>query len=249
MPGSVWTEVGGENIAIQGNGATVTVGSSDGYCTYSDCEAGSDVTYTFTADLEGFACIYLDLPKRNDFTVSVNDVELYREVISLPQMLAVQDVVPGDAIQVRVLCDAGEKNSMTVTAAILDREVFQQGYERLSSSVLGLTEFRNTFVEGIVDCNREGLLYTSIPQNGNWHAYVDGEEASIILIGDCMIGVELTEGIHTVTFRYRNAAFSLGWKITAVCAVILFILVQIVYKPDWKKLLSGKNRQGKYEKQ
>ena len=248
VPGSVWTEVGGENIAIQGNGAAVTVGSSDGYCTYSDCEAGSDVTYTFTADREGFACIYLDLPKRNDFTVSVNDVELYREVISLPQMLAVQDVVPGDAIQVRVLCDAGEKSSMTVTAAILDREVFQQGYERLSSSVLGLTEFRNTFVEGIVDCNREGLLYTSIPQNGNWHAYVDGEEAPIILIGDCMIGVELTEGIHTVTFRYRNAAFSLGWKITAVCAVILFILVQIVYKPDWKKLLSGKNRQGKYEK-
>ena len=248
VPGSVWTEVGGENIAIQGNGATVTVGSSDGYCTYSDCEAGSDVTYTFTADREGFACIYLDLPKRNDFTVSVNDVELYREVISLPQMLAVQDVVPGDAIQVRVLCDAGEKSSMTVTAAILDREVFQQGYERLSSSVLGLTEFRNTFVEGIVDCNREGLLYTSIPQNGNWHAYVDGEEASIILIGDCMIGVELTEGIHTVTFRYRNAAFSLGWKITAVCAVILLVLVQIVYKPDWKKLLTGKNRQGKYEK-
>ena len=248
VPGSVWTEVGGENIAIQGNGATVTVGSSDGYCTYSDCEAGSDVTYTFTADREGFACIYLDLPKRNDFTVSVNDVELYREVISLPQMLAVQDVVPGDAIQVRVLCDAGEKSSMTVTAAILDREVFQQGYERLSSSVLGLTEFRNTFVEGIVDCNREGLLYTSIPQNGNWHAYVDGEEAPIILIGDCMIGVELTEGIHTVTFRYRNAAFSLGWKITAVCAVILFILVQIVYRPDWKKLLTGKNRRGKFEK-
>ena len=28
-------------------------------------------------------------------------------------MLAVQDVGPGDAIQVRVLCDAGEKSNMT----------------------------------------------------------------------------------------------------------------------------------------
>ena len=248
VSGSVWSKVGGENIAIQGNGATVTAGSTEGYCTYSDCEAGSDVTYTFTADREGFACIYLDLPKRNDFTVSVNDVELYREVISLPQMLAVQDVVPGDAIQVRVLCDAGEKSTMTVTAAILDRKVFQEGYEKLAGAVLGLTAFRNTFVEGIVDCNREGLLYTSIPQNGNWHAYVDGEEAPIILIGDCMIGLELTEGMHTVTFRYQNKAFSLGWKITALCAVILFGLVQVVYKPDWKKLLSGKNHRGKYEK-
>ena len=248
VSGDVWTQISGENILITGNGASVSRGSVDGYCTYSDCEAGSDVTYTFMVNRTGFACIYLDLPKRNDFVVSVNDVELYREVISLPQMLAVQDVGPGDAIQVRVLCDAGEKSNMTVTAAILDEAVFQEGYERLASSVLGLTKFRNTCVEGIIDCNRDGLLYTSIPQNGNWHAYVDGEEAPILLIGDCMIGVELKEGMHTVTFRYRNEAFSLGWKITAICAVILFILVQIVYKPDWKKLLSGKNRQGKYEK-
>ena len=137
---------------------------------------------------------------------------------------------------------------MTVTAAILDQTVFQEGYERLASSVLGLTKFRNTCVEGIIDCNRDGLLYTSIPQNGNWHAYVDGEETPILLIGDCMIGVELKEGMHTVTFRYRNEAFSLGWKITAVCTIILLVLVQMVYQPDWKKLLSGKNCQGKYEK-
>ena len=156
--------------------------------------------------------------------------------------------MPGDTIQVRVLCDAGEKSNMTVTAAILDQTVFREGYERLASSVLGLTEFRNTYVEGIIDCNRDGLLYTSIPQNGNWHAYVDGEEVPIILVGDCMIGLALTEGMHTVTFRYRNEAFSLGWKITAISAVILFVLVQVVYKPDWKKLLSGKKRQGKYEK-
>ena len=248
VSGDVWTQISGENIFIAGNGATVLSSSADGYCTYSDCEAGSDVTYTFMVNRTGFACIYLDLPKRNDFVVSVNDVELYREVISLPQMLAVQDVGPGDAIQVRVLCDAGEKSNMTVTAAILDQAVFQEGYDRMASSVLGLTKFRNTCVEGIIDCNRDGLLYTSIPQNGNWHAYVDGQEAPIILIGDCMIGVELKEGMHTVTFRYRNEAFSLGWKITALCAVILLVLIQVVYKPDWKKLLSGKNRQGKYEK-
>lgn len=231
----VWTEITGENIVIAGNGAAVSAGAVDGECSYSDCEAGSDVTYTFKVNRTGFACIYLDLPKRNDFVVKVNDVELYREVISLPQMLAVQDVGPGDTIQVQVLCDAGEKSNMTVTAAILDRTVFDAGFSRLENAVLGLTKFRNTYVEGIIDCNRDGLLYTSIPQNGNWHVYIDGQEASAILVGDCMIGVELQQGMHTVTLRYRNEAFCLGWKITLGCALILLVLIEAVYKPDWKK--------------
>ncbi len=65
VSGDVWTQISGENIFIAGNGATVLSGSADGYCTYSDCEAGSDVTYTFMVNRTGFACIYLDLPKRD----------------------------------------------------------------------------------------------------------------------------------------------------------------------------------------
>ncbi len=242
---SVWNEIEQDHVSAEGTGTTVTPVQSDGTCSYTECASGAEVLYTFTADREGFACIYLDLPKRNDFIVSVNDQELYREVISLPQMLAVQDVKPGDKIYVRVLCDQGEKSTMRVTAAILNGAVFQKGYTRLSESVLGLTTFRNTFVEGIIECNRDGLLYTSIPQDGNWHAYVDGEETNIIPIGNCMVGVELEKGTHTVTFRYRNAAFDLGWRVTAVCTAVLLLLIQLIYKPDWKKLSC---RHGKFEK-
>ena len=241
---SVWNRIEQDYVSVEGTGTTVTPVQSDGACTYTECASGAEVIYTFTANREGFACIYLDLPKRNDFVVSVNEQELYREVISLPQMLAVQDVKPGDKIYVRVLCDQGEKSTMRVTAAILDAAIFQNGYERLKNSVLELTEFRNTFVEGRIVCDRDRLLYTSIPQDGNWHVYVDGTEANIIPIGDCMIGVELKSGTHTVTFRYRNAAFNLGWRVTVVCTAIFLLLIQVVYKPDWKKL---SRRRGKYE--
>ena len=110
----------------------------------------------------------------------------------------------------------------------------------LSASTLELTSFSNTLVEGTIDCDRDGYLYTSIPQSGNWYAEVDGQEAEIVLTGDAMIGVMLTEGTHEVRFVYRNAAFSLGWKVSLGCAIVFSVLVYVAYQP--------KGQKGKYEK-
>jgi uncharacterized membrane protein YfhO len=61
-------------------------------------------------------------------------------------------------------------------------------------------------------------MYTSIPYDGNWVATVDGETAEITLVGDCMMALALTEGEHTVTFTYRNKAFTTGLMISLLCA-------------------------------
>ena len=95
--------------------------------------------------------------------------------------------------------------------------------------------FSNTKAEGTITCNRDGVLYTSIPQDGNWTAAVDGKPVQTVLIGDTMVGVLLTEGAHTVTFTYRNSAFDLGWKITLGCAVLLVILYLCYYRPKLKR--------------
>jgi len=114
--------------------------------------------------------------------ISCNGVELYRESMSLQQMLAVGDVKVGDVIEILMECEKDEKSSMTVSAAILNENRFREGYEVLNASTLELTHFEDTLVEGTVNCNRDGLLYTSIPQNGNWSVQVDGENAEIILV-------------------------------------------------------------------
>jgi uncharacterized membrane protein YfhO len=104
-----------------------------------------------------------------------------------------------------------------------------------------LTHFSNTKIKGNIDCTRDGLLYTSIPQNANnWSVKVDGKNADIVLIGNCMIGVYLPEGQHTVTFVYENPAFSLGWKISLACAAVLLALYVAVYKPQMPKHTKGK---------
>lgn len=116
---------------------------------------------------------------------------------------------------------------------IMDEELFFQGYEILSASTLKLTDFSETYVRGTIDCNRKGLLYTSIPQNGNWVAFVDGKETEISLVGECMVGIALTEGTHMVEFFYRNRAVQIGGAISCVCLLALFGIWVLTKRPQW----------------
>ena len=172
----------------------------------------------------------------------LNGQLLYSETYSLPQMLAVTEVKVGDVVEIKLNCKKDEKGTMNISAAIVNEEVFRKGYDILNASTLELTKFKNTYVEGTINCDRDGVLYTSIPQNGNWIATVDGQPAETVMIGGAMVGVLVTEGYHTVEFRYRNDSFALGWKITLGCALIFAALYWIYYKPELKKV------RGKFQK-
>ncbi len=224
----VWHRIG--SFRIYGDGVNVFEEDGQGCCKYDSTVDKGDLTYSFTAETDGFVCVQLDLPKRNEFYVSVNGEELYKEKISLQQMLAVKDVKAGDEITLRIVCPNGESSSTTVTAAVLDADVFNQGYQVLNASTWRLTKFRSTRLEGTIDCDRDGLLYTSIPQNGNWHVFVDGQETQTVKVGNCMTAVSLTEGTHTVRFVYRNPGFELGWKISAASAGVFALWIFMTRK-------------------
>ena len=236
----VWSFITGKNLSISGTSVTLNSQSQTGYCSYNTgADVGGTIVYKYIADKEGLVCIDLNLSKKNKFSFWKNGSELYNETYSIPQSLAVSKVVPGDVIEVHLTCNAGEKGTITLHTGILDEELFRQGYDILAASTLELTTFKNTLVEGTITCNRNGVLYTSIPQDGNWTATIDGKPVDIVLIGDAMVGVLLSEGTHSVKFQYHNAAFSLGWKISLVCAVIFAGLYISIYQPKRKK--------GKYE--
>ncbi len=240
----VWRPVDTNNLNITGSGATINSQYSSGYCTYTTQSSDKGtVSYSFTADSDGFMCVALEQSKRNDFSLWLNGEYLYSDSYSLPQMVSVSDVHAGDVVEVKLTCKAGENGNILVSAAILDDAVFRKCHSILNTSTLELTKFSNTKIDGTIQCDRSGVLYTSIPQDGNWTAFIDGEQASLVLIGDAMCGLLLDEGEHTVSFRYENKAFSLGWKISLV-ALILFIAAYFAfYQPKWSP------KKGKYEQQ
>ena len=236
----VWSFVNGYVVSITASDAELSNTTSDGYAKYSTGEEAGLVKYKYTIPRDGFLCIGLDQSKRNDFTVKLNDFELYTETYSVPQTAAVSQVYAGDIVEVIFTCAANESGTINLTAALLDEKTFREGYTRLSQSELELTRFSTTAVDGTILCNRDGLLYTSIPQNGNWQVYVDGVAVESTLVGDAMVAVPLTKGYHEIAFRYHNEAFALGWKVSALCAAVFAGLYFWIYP--------ARNKKGKYAK-
>jgi len=241
VSGDVWNMIPAKNLSISGTSVDLNPQPKTGHCNYTtDNASGGTIVYKYIADREGLVCIDLELSKKNNFSFWKNGVELYSESYSIPQMLAVSQVQQGDVVEVHLTCKQNEKGTITLHAGILDEALFRQGYDILAASTLQLTQFSNTRVEGTINCNRNGVLYTSIPQDGNWSAFVDGKPAQIVLIGEALVGLLLPEGEHTVTFTYHNAAFSLGWKISLASCAVFLGLYWSIYQPNKQK--------GKYQK-
>ena len=235
VTGNVWRFIPRSDLEVTGENVTIGEGSTLGRYPYSDATTSSYIVYNYTIRDEGLLCINLDLTGRNSYTVLKNGIEVFNESISLPQLIAVCNVAPGDAVTVRIRGKGEATGTTTLLAAVMQDNIFQEGYEKLAQSTYKVTSFESTRIEGTIDCNRDGLMYTSIPQDGNWSATVDGEPAEIVLIGKAMIGLKLTEGSHNVVFTYHNAAFSLGWKISLGCAVAAAVIALVFYPVKRKK--------------
>ncbi len=232
VSGGFWHSVPTGNLTITATeGIDLSAKPQSRWCSYEGGDQSGSISFSYTADRTGLLCVQVSFSGRYNFRVFKNGEQVYSEGYYLPQVLSVSQVEPGDVIEVRQSCSAGLKGSMTIRAAILDEELFRKAYDVLSACRLELTDFDSTRVEGRIVCDRDGLLYTSVPWDGNWLAWVDGEPVEPVLVGDCMIALPMTGGTHTVTLRYRSAAFSLGWKVSLICAAVFLAAAGLIYRP------------------
>lgn len=192
------------------------------------------ITYHYTCQNDGVFAVDLqrttmeNIKEVSGFTVTHNGETVRRDTPdTLTQILSLCQVAAGDTVEIKFTCKSGVSGQIHVQAAILDDAPFRQAHANLSKSLLHITTFENDYINGYIECHKDGLLYTSIPDDGNWVAYVDGKKADIVVIGDAMVGVPLTQGHHKVTFRYENSAFSLAWKISLLCALVFITLIYV----------------------
>jgi hypothetical protein len=231
----VWNNTPSSWLSVEASGVDLSIQVNSGYSAYNVPGGSGTITYQYTIEEEGFLCLDVNMYARNFFYVYLNGQYLFSESMTLPQTIAVSQVKPGDVVELKILCKAGENSSMNIHAALLNDALFRQGYDILNASTLRLTEFSTTRVEGIINCNRDGLLYTSIPQDGNWKAVVDGEKVEPVLVGDAMIGLNLTKGSHEIVFVYENTAFTYGTLISVVCLLAFLALIYLNDREKWNE--------------
>ncbi len=231
-----FTAVSSDSLRISASDNVTLTNVNGNTANYKSSGSNGSVYYSYTFQQEGFLCVRYILEKC-DFIVSYKPAgsedftTLHKDTHNgLNYIASVCQVNPGDQIQITVKTKTDTSGTYTINGYLLDKAVMDDAYAQLSQSTLALTKAEDTRFEGTITCPRDGLLYTSIPQNGdNWQVYVDGEQADITLIGDCMVGVMLTEGDHQITIVYHNRAFVLGAVITAVCALAFAFICWFKY--------------------
>jgi uncharacterized membrane protein YfhO len=137
-----------------------------------------------------------------------------------PYIFTVGNVTPNDNITFSLQIDT--KASMYI--GHLNSELFELGYVKFAAQTLQMTEFTNTKVKGKITALDDGLLYTSIPADGNWKAYVDGVKHEIVLIDNAMIAVQMNKGYHEIEFRYFNTSLLAGIIVSLVSLTVFIVL-------------------------
>lgn len=230
-----------DSMHIDTNGIEITTGAESGYCSYTSAVSGDQVIYTFLAPKNGLVCLDVSGSKKDKFKVYHNDVEVLSESIGLRQIFSLDHGGNGDVYRIIFDLIDGDSGNLTVSAGVLDEYTFRSDLAKLGTEPLELTEFTDTKITGTVNASKTGLLYTSIPYDSNWTAYVDGKEAEITPIGNAMLAVKLESGNHTVQFRFQNQGYRLGIKISLACLFVLIAFYLVEYRPwDRKKVIEAK---------
>lgn len=61
----------------------------------------------------------------------------------------------------------------------INSDVFERGYRKLLEGALNVTKYDDTIIKGNIIAEDDCLMYTSIPYDGGWKAYVDGKETEV----------------------------------------------------------------------
>ena len=197
--------------------------------------AGSSLTFQLDVVESGNAYVYFKTSGNNidNITFTLEDGTVIAQgVDTKPYVMDLGYHEAGDSIKIYAPISEGTEGYVYLYAVTLDENSFKKGYEQLKADSLNVTKFEETSIEGTINASKPGILYTSINYDSGWNVYIDGQKISkenIIGIGDdALLGVYITEGEHTVTFKYVPEGLLIGCALSALTVVIFLLLISII---------------------
>ena len=95
--------------------------------------------------------------------------------VTRPYIMSVGQFSAGDTLSVTTDLKANASGTAQVYVAKFNEDVFEEGFNKLSSNYMTTTKRTGSSMEGTINVAKSGLFYTSIPYEVRLHlAYVDG---------------------------------------------------------------------------
>lgn len=189
-------------------------------------------TYKFTALDNMHLYIYVRDDKNVTCSVYVDDEPVVDDsrYICTADMIDVGYVKKGQSIKLRISnnSSSGQISTTYVRLYKIDDQLMSDVEACLTDSIYKVIALKGSKVKGTVNVTEDGVLYTSIPYYKCTKVFVDGKEKDILLIGDALCGVELTEGQHIVEFRYFPYGLKTGIIIS--CSALLLSICSMIVR-------------------
>ncbi len=220
--------------------------SSYGNYTYElkDTSQTPHVKFNYEAPYDGTACMYFDCSNSDSVDIKHNEVAVVTNYVKRPYIMQGGSVKKGDKLT--MYSDLSDVTTGNVTAycSMLNEQLFEQGYKKLSESTLDCTKSTDTLILGTIDVKEDGLFYTSISYDKGWKAYVDSKEVEITPVGDALVAFKLSKGHHEIKLKYTPKGFVLGVVMTFVAVAVFVALIYL----NKKKAFFKKPQEHKVEK-
>ncbi|MGN1087442.1 MAG: YfhO family protein, partial [Porcipelethomonas sp.] len=155
-------------------------------------------------------------------------------------IFAAGDFKAGDVVTFQADVEEQKSGNGTIYVYQINKEVFEKGYEKLKSGGLNVTDYDDTHISGTITAAEDCVMYTSIPYDGGWKAYVDGKKTEVKSMKDAFVCVPLSAGEHTIELKYCPPGFVPGLVISIVSVAMLVLLW--IYEPKLKKVFSTKSK-------
>ncbi len=227
-----------ELTSVNGTGARCDDLSyeEEGYYPYTiEDSSNASLSFEYTVKERGNGYIYLKSSVNDIDSITVtlpNGTVVTQTVDTKPHILDLGMLEAGETVNIYAPFKDGKEGFIYLYGVTLDQESFVQGYEKLKSNSLNVTEFDDTVIKGNISVAEDGILYTSINYDTSWSVYIDGQKVAksdILSIGnDALIGVNITAGEHTVEFKYVPDGLILGVMISVTVLLMMLLICSII---------------------
>lgn len=109
-------------------------------------------------------------------------------------------------------------------------ESFEDAALRLKRNELKITRFDTDQIEGNISCERDGIFLTTLPYDGGWRIFIDGEEAETFKAADYLTACNIKEGTHEIELRYTVPGIKAGAVISLFGILSFGVILFVQYK-------------------
>lgn len=175
---------------------------------------------------------------------NIKNITLYIDGLQMTQerhqgqIFHVGYVTAGQQIEISYLLNDGGnlQGTLNLYAAYFDNTLYEEVYNQLSQTVLTDVSYADGYICGTIDSDADGLLFTSIPYDEGWTAYVDGQEVDIEIIFDSFIGLHIQKNAHKIEFKYTTVGLKYGIILSVVGWCIFLAMMGVAV---WRRKKEG----------